>query len=224
MPSIFGSCSVMQGHSCPHLNRHSTRILHLTHFAWLLLVSSTTLTFLASSSDFCFWFRFLCQALHTHLLSFHHLFIPCTYVCHFSAMYHNTYLSHSTFIHFFFCNHMVNAFSTTPPHSVGTAHSKVHCANPRCMISRLDLAWHPTILIMDRYMDNRCLCIVNYYDDVGGPTSLCSLLSLSLDSHIPNYTCHSLQLTLQQLVTGGYPVDTDRLSVHSCVVRMFESS
>lgn len=58
-------------------------------------------------------------------------------------------------------------------------------STPIRTIPRLDLARHPTILITDHYVDHDRLRIVNYYNDIDDPSSLHSLLSLSLDTTFP---------------------------------------
>ena len=58
-------------------------------------------------------------------------------------------------------------------------------STPIRTIPRLDLARHPTILITDHYVDRDHLRIVNYYNDIDDPSSLHSLLSLSLDTTFP---------------------------------------
>ena len=58
-------------------------------------------------------------------------------------------------------------------------------ATPIRTIPRLDLAHHPSILMTDHHVEHDRLHIINYYNDVDDPSSLQTLLTLSLDSTFP---------------------------------------
>ena len=58
-------------------------------------------------------------------------------------------------------------------------------ATPIRTIPRLDLARHPTILITDHYVEHDRLRIINYYNDVDDPSSLQTLLTLTLETTFP---------------------------------------
>ena len=64
-------------------------------------------------------------------------------------------------------------------------HSGGKQANPIRTIPCIDLARHPTILITDHYIKHDCLHIINFYNNVDDPTSLHSLLTLTLDPIFP---------------------------------------
>lgn len=71
-------------------------------------------------------------------------------------------------------------------------------------IPRLDLASHPTILITDHYVNQDKLRIINYYNDVNDPSSLQSLLTLSIDSTFPtilvgDFNLHSRSWSLENI-------------------------
>lgn len=48
-------------------------------------------------------------------------------------------------------------------------------------VARLDLAWHPALLITDHYINQGLLHIINFYHDINDPSSLRALISLDLD-------------------------------------------
>ena len=58
-------------------------------------------------------------------------------------------------------------------------------STPIRTIPRLDLSSHPTLLITDHYVELDKLRIINFYNDVDDPSSLQSLLDLSLDTTFP---------------------------------------
>ena len=71
-------------------------------------------------------------------------------------------------------------------------------------IPRLDLASHPTILITDHYVNQDKLRVINYYNDVNDPSSLQSLLTLSIDSTFPtilvgDFNLHSRSWSLENI-------------------------
>ena len=88
--------------------------------------------------------------------------------------------------------HTNNHIAKVMTYACKYTHSGRKQANPIHTIPHLDLALHPTILIMDHYVNH--LRIVNFYDD-----SLQSLLTLTLDStfptiHISNFNLRSHSL------------------------------
>lgn|ERR1700761_4088395 len=62
------------------------------------------------------------------------------------------------------------------------AHTKGQKATPIHTIPHLDLVQHPTILITNHYVDHNHLHIINFDHDVDNPSSIHSLISLSLDT------------------------------------------